>query len=130
MQRATLVLEQTLHEPGELMDHVYFVEDGIVSITADTGDSGSVEIGLIGIEGVVGVSPHSTRMPPLFIAPSSRLRALRPGCGRPPPVKPWRHRVHAGTAAFVSLNIRWCKPLRPPPATRATSSRHGWPAGC
>ena len=82
MQRVTLVLEQTLHEPGELMNHVYFVEDGVVSIT-DTRDSGSVEIGLIGIRGWSASPPHSTRMPLLFIAPSSRLRALRPGCGRP-----------------------------------------------
>ena len=56
LQRVTLVLEQTLHEPGEHMDHVYFPESGVVSLTADTRDNGLVEVGMTGWEGVVGAS--------------------------------------------------------------------------
>ena len=55
-QRVTLVLEQVLHEPGEHMDHVYFPESGVVSLTADTGDNGAVEVGMTGREGLVGAS--------------------------------------------------------------------------
>ena len=36
LQQDRLVLEQVLHEPGEQMDHVYFPESGVVSLTADT----------------------------------------------------------------------------------------------
>ena len=56
IQRVTLVLEQVLHEPGEYMDHVYFPESGVVSLTADTKDNGVVEVGMTGREGMVGAS--------------------------------------------------------------------------
>ncbi len=105
MQRVTLVLERTLHEPGEFMGHVYFVEDGIVSITADTRDSGSIEIGLIGIEGVVGVSaalnPDATAIHRAIVQLAGSATRMRTTAFR----EPWRHRVHSGTAAPVSLNI-------------------------
>src|SRR5271156_4805510 len=51
-----LVRGQVLHEPGNEMEHVYFVETGLISIVADTGDAGFVEIGMVGREGVVGAS--------------------------------------------------------------------------
>ena len=54
LQRVTLVLEQVLHEPSEHIDHVYFPEEGVVSLTADTKDAGLVEVGMTGREGMVG----------------------------------------------------------------------------
>jgi CRP-like cAMP-binding protein len=51
-----LVRGQVLNEPGSEMEHVYFVETGLVSIVADTGDAGFVEVGMVGREGVVGAS--------------------------------------------------------------------------
>jgi CRP-like cAMP-binding protein len=54
MRRVTLVLNQVLHEVGDAIRHVYFVEEGFVSLTADTGDCGLVEVGITGREGVVG----------------------------------------------------------------------------
>lgn len=56
LQQVRLVLEQVLHEPGEQMDHVYFPESGVVSLTADTKDNGLVEVGMTGREGMVGAS--------------------------------------------------------------------------
>lgn len=56
IQPVTLVLEQVLFEAGGHMDHVYFPESGVVSLTADTGDMGHVEVGMTGREGVVGAS--------------------------------------------------------------------------
>lgn len=53
-QHVTLVAEQVLHEPGEPAGEVYFVEDGLVSLVADTGEAESVEVGMIGREGLVG----------------------------------------------------------------------------
>jgi CRP-like cAMP-binding protein len=52
----SLTTEQVLHEPNSRMTDVYFVEEGVVSLTADTFDEGRVEVGLIGREGFVGSS--------------------------------------------------------------------------
>ena len=38
------------------MEHVYFPEIGLASLTADTGDNGFVEVGMTGREGIVGVA--------------------------------------------------------------------------
>jgi CRP-like cAMP-binding protein len=56
IQRVTLIVGQILYESGEHMDHVYFLESGLVSHTADTKDNGFVEIGMTGREGMVGAS--------------------------------------------------------------------------
>jgi CRP-like cAMP-binding protein len=52
----SLTAEQVLHEPNSRMTDVFFVEEGMVSLTADTFDEGRVEVGLIGREGFVGSS--------------------------------------------------------------------------
>ena len=56
LARVTLVLSQVLHEVGAPIDNVYFVEEGLVSLTADTQDTGLVEVGMIGHDGVAGLS--------------------------------------------------------------------------
>ena len=55
LHRATLVASQVLYEPGVPIDAVYFLESGIASQTADTGDEGRVQVGMTGREGLVGV---------------------------------------------------------------------------
>ncbi len=56
MSPVTMVLSQVLHEVRVPIEDVYFVEEGLVSLTADTRDNGSVEVGMTGREGVVGIS--------------------------------------------------------------------------
>ena len=56
LQRVTWVIEQELHEAGAPMEYVYFPDSGLVSMIADTGDSGFVEVGMTGREGMVGVA--------------------------------------------------------------------------
>lgn len=56
MSPVTMVLSQVLHEVQAPIEDVYFVEEGLVSLTADTHDNGSVEVGMTGREGIVGVS--------------------------------------------------------------------------
>lgn len=53
-RRVTLVMGQVLHEPGAPIGEVYFVQEGLVSLIADTGDAGLVEVGMTGREGLVG----------------------------------------------------------------------------
>ncbi len=52
----TLVLSQILHEAEAPIDEVYFLEAGLVSLTADTSDNGFVEVGMTGREGFVGIT--------------------------------------------------------------------------
>ena len=52
----SLSLRQILYEVGAPLEHVYFIEDGIVSILTIMGDGSTIEVGMIGREGVVGVS--------------------------------------------------------------------------
>lgn len=54
LRRVTLVVKQLLHEAAAPMKDVYFVEEGLVSLTADTRDNGMVEVGMTGRDGLVG----------------------------------------------------------------------------
>lgn len=57
---------QILHWPGQAIDYVYFIEDGLVSVLASTGNDLPIQVWLIGREGLVGLpaildgfaSPH------------------------------------------------------------------------
>src|SRR5689334_8279747 len=65
LNHVTLVPSQALYEPDSPVTDLFFVDEGIVSLTANTHDSGHVEVGLTGREGFVGASvilnpePHS-----------------------------------------------------------------------
>lgn len=47
---------EILHEPGQKIDYAYFVNDGMVSLVALNHDGRSVEVGIVGKEGMVGMS--------------------------------------------------------------------------
>ena len=51
-----LVLGETLHRAGEPIDYLFFPETGFISALAVLSDGNPIEIGLIGAEGVAGVS--------------------------------------------------------------------------
>jgi CRP-like cAMP-binding protein len=46
---------QILHEPAEKLDFAYFLNDGMASIVALSSDGRSVEVGIVGKEGMVGM---------------------------------------------------------------------------
>lgn len=48
-------LRQVLLESGEPIEHVYFPEQGMVSLVTPLEDGAMIEIGVIGREGMVGV---------------------------------------------------------------------------
>jgi CRP-like cAMP-binding protein len=54
LQRTSFVLQQVLHDVGKPIQAVYFIESGLISVTADTQDNGLVEVGMIGREGFTG----------------------------------------------------------------------------
>jgi CRP-like cAMP-binding protein len=52
----SLPLGETLYQPAEKISYVYFVNTGVVSLVATLKDGGSVEVGIVGNEGMVGFS--------------------------------------------------------------------------
>ena len=69
-----LVLSQVLCEPGQASRHVYFPTQGFVSLIAELDSAHGLEVGMAGLEGMVGVqlALGVTREP---------LRALVQGSG-------------------------------------------------
>lgn len=55
LTRVSLVQKQVLFERTASIDHVFFIENGIISLVADTGDhDAGLEVGMIGPEGMAG----------------------------------------------------------------------------
>lgn len=49
-------LKHEIEFPGKTIDHVYFVEDGMASMTTTFKDGSQVEVGMFGYESIIGVS--------------------------------------------------------------------------
>ncbi|HEY0323058.1 MAG TPA: Crp/Fnr family transcriptional regulator [Pyrinomonadaceae bacterium] len=47
---------QILHEAGEIMDYVYFPQNAMVSLISHTSEGQSIEVGVVGFEGMAGIS--------------------------------------------------------------------------
>jgi CRP-like cAMP-binding protein len=47
---------QTIHEPGESVDHTFFPTSGLISMVAMTKDGQWVEVGMVGKEGMFSVA--------------------------------------------------------------------------
>jgi len=56
LELVTLPTGTVLYEPDKKIEHVYFLNNALVSIVSMNSEGATVEIGLIGHEGMVGVS--------------------------------------------------------------------------
>jgi CRP-like cAMP-binding protein len=56
LQPVPLSLRQVIHDVSSPIEHVYFVEQGVGSILTIMADSSAIEVGMVGSEGMVGVS--------------------------------------------------------------------------
>jgi CRP-like cAMP-binding protein len=56
LEPVSLGLGQTLFMPGEQIHHVHFLTTAVVSLLTDLEDGTGMEVGLVGREGVVGIS--------------------------------------------------------------------------
>jgi CRP-like cAMP-binding protein len=54
--RVDLPKKQIVYEVGSPLDQVYFVEEGLVSVLTMMEDGASSEVGMVGPEGLIGVS--------------------------------------------------------------------------
>src|ERR1044072_4778925 len=57
LEQVTMPFAEVLYEPGDRIRHVYFPEDSIVSLLAEVADRSTLEVGIVGNEGVAGISP-------------------------------------------------------------------------
>ena len=74
MESVALTFGEVLYEPGERIQHVYFPNDSLVSLLTTVDGHLALEVGMVGREGIVGVS--------LFLgADVSPVRALVQGAG-------------------------------------------------
>jgi CRP-like cAMP-binding protein len=69
-----LALSESLSEAGDRIRHVYFPNDGFISLITPARGRGQLEIGLVGCEGMLGV-------PVLLDVNVSPLRAMVQGAG-------------------------------------------------
>jgi CRP-like cAMP-binding protein len=56
LELVTLPTGTVLYEPDKKIEHVYFLNNALVSIVSMNSEGATVEIGLVGHEGMVGVS--------------------------------------------------------------------------
>jgi CRP-like cAMP-binding protein len=52
----TFELDHEIEFPGSTIDHLFFVEEGMASMTITFGDGSQIEVGMFGYESVIGVS--------------------------------------------------------------------------
>jgi CRP-like cAMP-binding protein len=72
LELVRLPLHQVLHEAGEVIRSVYFLENGLASLLSVQPDGKSIEVGLIGKEGLIGI-------PAIFGLKTSALRVIVQG---------------------------------------------------
>ena len=123
----------TLEQNKTLLDgqapHGYFLEEGIASVVVTVANGDTVEVGIIGIDGVVGLPillGTSTAPGRTFIQIAGsgfRIKAdiLKEEFERPGELRRHLHRYMQG----FMVHIRPKRPL----ATVSTTSRNGLPAG-
>jgi CRP-like cAMP-binding protein len=73
---------EVVHAAGAVIEHVYFIEQGLVSLLKTMSDGSVVEVGTIGVEGMVGLSSligiDRALVDVVVQAPGKALR-VRPG---------------------------------------------------
>jgi CRP-like cAMP-binding protein len=55
LELVPLALKEVLHEPYQPMPYVYFPENGLITKIVTTEDGASVEVGMAGKEGMIGI---------------------------------------------------------------------------
>ena len=56
LKSVSVRLGEILSQPGDNIQHVYFPMTCIVSLLTDLADGSGMEVGLVGAEGIVGIS--------------------------------------------------------------------------
>lgn len=63
LSREIMAGGRLFHEPGDMPQHLYFVESGLVSLMILLEEGDAVECGMVGREGLVGAGPALSGLP-------------------------------------------------------------------
>lgn len=78
-----LALGEALHEPGALIEQVYFPEQCVISLLAAADGRMSLEVGLVGCEGMAGIAvAMGSAVSPVRALVQRQGRAMRMDAGR------------------------------------------------
>lgn len=89
LKPVTLPFGEILYEPGEIIRQVYFPNRGLISLLSLVEERSTLEVGVVGKEGVVGIS--------VFLGASTSLnRVLVQGAGTALMMKAGALRKHVG----------------------------------
>jgi CRP-like cAMP-binding protein len=100
LEQVAMPFAEVLYEPGARIRHVYFPNDSIVSLLAEVADRSTLEVGLVGNEGMAGISvfmgvnasPHRAITQGAGTAMRMKASALRKEAGRAGPLHGLLHR--------------------------------------
>jgi CRP-like cAMP-binding protein len=101
LQPVTFEMRHEIEFPGNPIEHLFFVEEGMASMTATFKDGSQVEVGMFGYEGVIGVSALMGTKRSL-----NRVYTQIAGRGYSSPVEVARREFHLG-GEFQSLALRY-----------------------
>ncbi len=74
LKQVALVFGDILYEPGDVIQNVYFPHQGLISLLSTVEDRSTLEVGIVGREGMAGI--------PVFLGATTSLnRALVQGAG-------------------------------------------------
>jgi CRP-like cAMP-binding protein len=94
LEQVTMQFAEVLHEPGERIRHVYFPNASVVSLLTEVTSRSPLEVGLVGREGVAGISvfmgvdasPHRAIVQGAGTAMRMKAAVLRKESGRVGPL--------------------------------------------
>lgn len=95
----TLVFGEVIYEPGDLIRNVYFPTSGIISLLATVEDRATLEVGIVGREGMVG-------LPEFMGVKTSANRAVVQGAGSAMRMKATAFRKECENGGFLSRLLR------------------------
>ena len=55
LEQVTMPFNETLYEPGQPIRHIYFPNDSIVSLLSEVATNSTLEVGMVGNEGLAGI---------------------------------------------------------------------------
>ncbi|MFL5266238.1 MAG: Crp/Fnr family transcriptional regulator [Stellaceae bacterium] len=122
LETVPLPQKQTLSSPGTSIDHVYFPQEGMVSLVQPLEDVATIEVGMIGNEGLVGtpVLLGADSSPSRSDGPDSRVCLANAG-------KRFREEV-GHRAGFLGVLLRYAQALHVQVSlTAACNGRHTVP---
>jgi CRP-like cAMP-binding protein len=101
LRPVTFEMEHEIEFPGNPIEHLFFVEEGMASMTTTFQDGSQVEVGMFGYEGVIGVSALMGTKRSL-----NRVYTQIPGRGYSSTVEAARAEFNRG-GTFQSLALRY-----------------------